>query len=259
VKPTALLLALVPAPGAACGGTEPIPAEKRIMLDAQCQADLETLRGVPIYFGHHSVGDNILQGLRALTREAGVELSIHEQRVGENAKPLQKFEDFARHAEDPRAPREQLLLMKLCFVDFTPDSQPAALVEAYAQVVERVRKARPDARLVHVTPPLCARPADLKSKLKRTLGTQVWEDDCNARRAEFRELLLARFPGQTVLDLGGLESTRPDGTRELHSVGGKPVPMLWPGYTDDGGHLNETGRLLAAKAFVRALAQARRG
>jgi len=261
MKLSALLLSA--ALGAACGGTESGAQEQAnmkstIVMDATLKADLETLGRSKIYFGHHSVGDNILEGLRSLAREAGVELSITEERVGENNKPLAKFDDFAKHAESPASAGEQLMLMKLCYVDFTPDSDADALVKAYAAAVERVRKARPAVKIVHVTPPLCTRPSDLKSKLKRMTGSSVWEDQCNARRVEFREKLLARFAGEPVLDLGLLESTCPDGTREMHEVGGKQVPMLWPGYSNDGGHLNEAGKLLAASAFTHVVAGALR-
>jgi len=261
VKSAALLLVL--ALGSACGGSEPGAQddgkmESTIVIDETLKADLQALQGARIYFGHQSVGDDILEGLRAFAREAGVELSIAEERVGANEKPLAKFEDFARHAESPASQGEQLLLVKLCFVDFNPKTDVGALVQAYAGSVERVRRARPEARLVHVTPPLCSRPTDMKSKLKRTLGSPVWEDQANARRAAFREALLARFSGEPFLDLGLVESTRPDGSRELHDVGGQQVPMLWPGYTTDGGHLNDTGKRVAARAFARAAADALR-
>lgn len=256
MKLAALLLAM--AACLACGGGESRTRET-LMIDEALKRDLAELSGVPVFFGHHSVGDDILAGLRELEQAAGCKLSIAEERVGENNQPLRKFEDFAQHAERAGAQGEPLMLMKLCFVDFEPQSKVPDLVEAYAQAVARVRKARPGVKLVHVTPPLCSRPSGLKTALKRLLGKPVWEDDCNARRAEFREALLRRFPGEPVLDLGLLESTRPDGTRELHSVGGTDVPMLWPGYTHDGGHLNEAGKRMAARAFVQALARARRG
>jgi hypothetical protein len=51
-----------------------------------------------------------------------------------------------------------------------------------------------------------------------------------------------------------VESTRPDGTIEAYEVDGNPVPMLWPGYSRDGGHLNDEGKLVAGKAFAHALA-----
>ena len=256
MKAAVLLLAL--ALCGACGGAQPAPMESKTVIDDTLKADLETLRGARVFFGHHSVGANLLEGLSSLSREAGVEVRIGEGPVGENTKPLSKFEDFAKHAESQASEGEQLMLMKLCFVDFKPDTDVRALVGAYAKAVERVRKARPGVRIVHVTPPLCTRPNDLKSKLKRTMGSPIWEDQANARRSEFREQLLARFPGEPLFDLATFESTRPDGSREIHDVDGKPVAMLWPGYSSDGGHLNEAGQRAGAKAFAHVLASALR-
>lgn len=256
MKLVALFLSL--ALGAACGGSAPTAMENTTLVDDVLKSDLQTVRGARIFFGHYSVGANILEGLARLSRDAGIPVEIGEGPVGENTKPLAKFEDFARHAESPAAEGEQLMLMKLCYVDFTPDSDVDALVKAYASAVERVRKARPAVKVVHVTPPLFARTTELKWKVKRMLGSAVWEDQANLRRLEFREQLLRRFPGEPVFDLAAVESTRPDGTREEYTVDGRMVPMLWSGYTSDGGHLNDSGKQVAAKAFVHALATALR-
>src|SRR5206468_11686037 len=113
---------------------------------------------------------------------AGVEVRIDEATVGENTRPLAKFEDFARRAERDKDDGTQLMLMKLCYVDFNPRTDVDELVRAYAGAVERVKNARPGVRVVHVTPPLFARPGDVKSKLNRTLGRPVWEDQANKKR-----------------------------------------------------------------------------
>jgi len=109
-----------------------------------------------------------------------------------------------------------------------------------------------------VTPALFTRTTDLKSTLNRTLGRPVWEDQSNAKRLDYCKKLREAFPDESFFDLAGVESTRPDGGAEEHEVGGQTVPMLWPGYSNDGGHLNEAGKLVAAKAFAHALAIALR-
>jgi hypothetical protein len=243
---------------AACGNGMPSETETRVVIDEAFKKDLATLQASRVWFGHHSVGRNILDGLQALSKEAGVAVEIGEGPVGQNTRPLEKFEDFARRAERDPGDGVQLMVMKLCYVDFDPSTDVDELIRAYAASVERVKKARPGIRIVHVTPPLCARPGDVKSKLNRMLGRQVWEDDSNAKRSEFAKKLVAKFPGEPVFDLSRIESTRPDGTTESHDVGGRPVPMLWPGFTTDGGHLNELGSKVAAKAFAETLARALR-
>lgn len=240
----------------ACGTKADPPPEVNIVVDETLKQDLLTLRDAHVFFGHQSVGANILEGLAELSKTAGIEVRIDEAPVGQNTKPLEKFEDFAKRGESNVSDGTQLMAMKLCYVDFTPRTDVGGLIQAYAAAVDRVRKARPGVRIVHVTPPLMAQPSDLKSKMNRTLGRPVWEDQANAKRLEFKRKMLEHFPGEPVFDLSAVESTRPDGTQEEHSVNGDQVPMLWPGYTDDGGHLNASGRIVAAKAFAHALATA---
>jgi hypothetical protein len=251
-----LLWLAVLAPALACGTRTETKTEARILVDETVKKDLATLGGAHVFFGHHSVGANILQGLSELSKETGIQVKIDEAPVGENTKPLGKFEDFAKRGETNPSDGTQVMAMKLCYVDFRPDTNVGELVQAYAAAVDRVKKARPGVRIVHVTPPLMARPSDLKSKISRTLGKSIWEDEANAKRLEFKQKMLERFPGDPVFDLSAVESTRPDGTKEEYMVDGKKVPMLWPGYTSDGGHLNETGQVVAAKAFAHAFAAA---
>jgi hypothetical protein len=98
----------------------------------------------------------------------------------------------------------------------------------------------------------------MKTKLNRTLGRPVWEDLANAKRLAYGKKLRETFPGEPFFDLSAVESTRPDGSTEAYEVEGKSVPMMWPGYTQDGGHLNGEGGRVAAKAFAHALASALR-
>lgn len=225
----------------------------RVSVDEQLVRDLETLKGRKIFFGHHSVGRDILDGVSELSVEAGVDAKIGEGPVGHNQKPLEKIKDFEGEALDRDV---ELALMKLCFVDFHPETNVDALITSYKETVERIRRARPALRIVHVTPPLTTRQVDTKSKINRLLGRLVWGDESNLRRLEYAERLKAAFPGDVFFDVSTLQSTRPDGTREMYVAGGRQVPMLWPGYSHDGGHLNDVGKRVAAKAFIHALAEA---
>jgi hypothetical protein len=60
---------------------------------------------------------------------------------------------------------------------------------------------------------------------------------------------------EPLFDLAAVESTRPDGSRETLSLGGKTAFALHPGYTNDGSHLNEVGRRRAAEALLTLLAR----
>lgn len=223
-----------------------------VRVDERAVRDLEALKGRAIFFGHHSVGRDLLEGVAELSHEAGVDVIIGEGPVGQNERPLEKFTDFERQV---LARRDELVTMKLCFVDFRPDTHVDGLVAAYIETVVRIRRSRPDVKILHIAPPLTAREMDAKARFNRLLGRPVWGDDANLRRLEFAERVRIAFPQDVFFELGAAESTRPDGSREMHLVRDRQVPMLWAGYTHDGGHLNEAGRRVAARAFIRALAE----
>ena len=242
---------------AGCAG-EPKEPETRSMIDAAFKTDLETVSKAHVFFGHHSVGQNLLEGVAMLSKEAGVPIKIDEAPVGKNLEPLTKFEDFAARGEANKGDGTQLILMKLCYVDFNPDSNVDAMLDAYMKAVGRVRAARPGVKILHVTPPLHSRPGGIKTTMQRLLGKQVWEDDTAIKRAEYAAKLKDRCRGEPVFDLSGVESTQPDGGKVIGVVKGREVPFLWSGFTDDGGHLNDFGKKVAGKAFVQALAAALR-
>ena len=59
----------------------------------------------------------------------------------------------------------------------------------------------------------------------------------------------------TVYKLGaGTKQSVPDGTSAFADWNSVRVPQLSDAYTDDGSHLNQLGRIQAAKSFVKLLA-----
>jgi hypothetical protein len=111
---------------------------------------------------------------------------------------------------------------------------------------------------VHVTVPLTTEPGlkeAAKNFVKRFLGRPRSSRLDNVRRARYNELLREAYAGREPLfDLARLESTRPDGTRQLFREDGRDYEALVPAYTDDGGHLNASGRQMAARALLEFLA-----
>ena len=55
---------------------------------------------------------------------------------------------------------------------------------------------------------------------------------------------------EPVYDLARMESTFADGKRSSFTKDGKTYHSLVPDYTRDGGHLNETGREIAAEQLL---------
>lgn len=237
-------------------------ALKRVGTDHDALvAALRAVATHKVWFGHHSVGSDLLEGVQALARDADVAVTIGEGPVGNNGEPLDKIAAFEREALSGAGKDADVVAMKLCYADFKPTTDVSTLVDAYAASVQRIRAARPNVRVLHITPPLTTRQSDLKSRVLRFFGRPVWGDDANMRRVEYGELMAARFAGEPLLDLARIESTRSDGSREIHLVSSaavpgaraRLVPMLWPGWSRDEGHLNDDGKRVAARAFVTAV------
>jgi hypothetical protein len=228
---------------------------------------LKAIASSTVFFGHQSVGGNVLDALRAMSREQGVELRIAELKsaaelrpgtfghllVAENGDPRRKLASFttALGGGDP-----DIALVKFCYVDFDADTDARALFAAYEETLRDLRAKHPRTTFVHVTVPLQAEEGILKSLAKQLLGKRSGAVPSNARREEYNALLRASFASEPVFDLARVESTDSSGQPVSAKLGGKVVPMLAPEYTEDGGHLNAAGSWRAALALVNVLGDA---
>lgn len=245
-----------------------VGAATQARADAALKGTLQAVSERRIFFGHQSVGMNLLEGLTDLARAEGVALRVIEARppgvaagtlahafLPENGAPLKKLAAFAGAFADGSAAGADVALMKLCYVDVTEATDVAALFAAYRKTVAEVQAASPATTLLHVTAPLQTVESGPKAFVKRLLGRPLWGSQHNARREEFNELLRREYGGKAPLfDLARLEATRPDGGTETSAWQGREVRALVPAYTDDGGHLNAEGRRRAARELAALLA-----
>jgi len=230
------------------GGTDGGPPAPPATLPEQLQA----LATRTVFFAHASVGANVMAGVEALLdANAGLEPTVVGTRsaaaihagvwadaylVADNGYPFQKLAEFRDAIEGGVGGVVEVAFLKFCFADFWDSAgvDATALFAAYQATLAQLRAAHPDVTFVHLTVPL-------------------WTaTDTNERRERFSDLVRQAYGGlEPVFDVALLESTRPDGTREVDERG---VPALVPAYTSDGGHLNEAGRDLVARALVAFLA-----
>ena len=221
------------------------------------------------YFGHHSLGGNIINGIEELMAEnPQITLRIEKldegtnfdkpvfahSYVGENYHPESKIEDFQQTLQGGVGKKVDYAFMKFCFLDITRKTKdPEGLFEQYKSMVNRVQKNFPDLQLIHFTAPLTAKQAGLKGFAKKMLGKGANVD--NITRQQFSNLLKAEYEGKApIFDIAEAESTSPDGTREsLTSHDTTYYTLIWD-YTDDSGHLNGVGRKIVAEKFLLFLA-----
>jgi len=258
----------------ACGknGTE------SIMLHADekktAEKNLERLSGAKIFFGHQSVGYNIIDGLNDISGQLpGKKLDIVETsnpadfgkpvlahaKVGTNCDPSSKIADFSRIMASGVGEKADIAFFKFCYVDITANSDVNAIFKEYSEKMADLKARYPKVTFVHVTVPLMAIDRSLKARIKALLGRAdqtVLHD--NAKRSAFNAMLLNKYKDrEPVFDLASLEATTPEGTMESFDLGGNRYLALYPGYTHDGGHLNNRGRQRVAEGLLSTLSSLR--
>ncbi len=237
-------------------------------LSAVTPAQWERLAGRKIFFGHQSVGDNIIAGVRQIEATnpqiqvrvvsskdpSGVNgPALVETHLGANENPVSKSAEFAAIVERGLGPGGGVAFYKFCYVDVNPATDPAALFRQYQATVEAVRSAHPEVTIAHVTVPLVALGTP-RAYLARLLG-RSGSTDAQKRRLEYNRLLLEAYGGrEPVFDLARWESTRPDGTRSYVRWGGEQMYSLAQEWSADGGHLNAAGRQWVGEHFLVFLA-----
>lgn len=231
-----------------------------------------------IYFGHQSVGDNIMQGVESVVaNHPRITLEVRETtaaeaiprgvfahgKVGQNFSYQSKLQGFAELMDSGLGDRVDIALLKFCYVDIMPDTDVRQMFRDYGDTMARLAQRYPQTQFVHVSEPLTwrltgARAAvrGAKDLVKEALGRSGYGRFFdNAPRNQFNALLQARYGGREPLfDLAAIESSNPDGSRVAYELGGKTHFAMASQYTDDGGHLNEVGRQRVAEQLLVFLA-----
>ncbi len=229
----------------------------------------EALANRKIFFGHQSVGDNIIQGIgECMDGNPGLKLDVRKTKktdafgkgvfahfpIGKNEDPGSKIDDFNRIMRSGIGERVDIALFKFCFVDITASTDVRKLFDEYRATMASLRGDYPDVTFVNVTVPLLRKEkSSLKAWMKKVLGRGdgFFADEHNVRRNEFNELIRKEYGGRApVFDLAAIESAYPDGSRETFTHGGKIYYSLAPDYTEDGGHLNGPGRKVVSEQFL---------
>ncbi len=234
------------------------------------QARWKSLSEKKIYFGHMSVGNNILEGVRDLAKEYPfVQLKIVETKspssfdqpvfahspIGKNQDPKSKIDDFSHLISSGVGEKADIAFFKLCYIDILAATDADGVFEQYKIAMETLKKKYPGVTFVHVTAPLRLVQTGVLVPIKKIIGRPVGGYADNIKRSRFNELLRQEYRGkEPMFDLAAVESTYPDGTRFLFDSGGKKYESLIADYTHDGGHLNEYGRKIVAAQFLAFLA-----
>jgi hypothetical protein len=224
-----------------------------------------------IFFGHQSVGDNIMEGVNDVLRgqpRIGLRVAVGADalaggaavfahgRIGRNGDPGFKTEEFARLIEGPLRGKVDVAFHKYCYADIVETTDVAAVFDRYEKTMARLRAEFPEVVFVHVTTPLVRVQSGPKATLKLLLGQSPGRYGGDFARERFNDLMRNAYRGrEPVFDLATIESTRPDGRREAIRSGRRSGYALVPAYTADNSHLNEQGRRRVAEELLVFLAR----
>ena len=232
--------------------------------------ELNQVAAKTIFFGHQSVGWNIIQGIEeTLKEQPGVPLTLTQaesleglpgpaffhSEIGQNGDPLSKLQAFERLVRAGIGTRVDVAFFKFCYVDFDQNTDVPQLFAAYQQTMAALSRDYPQTTFVYVTTPLTTADQGVKAVLKSLLGRNEVAL-ANLKRQQFNELLRREYAGTGALfDLATSEATDPVGKVCTVTVASQSVPCLVVAYTDDGGHLNEQGRQVVATQLLKFLAR----
>jgi hypothetical protein len=227
------------------------------------------LAGKRIFFGHQSVGYNIIDGLTDIAQERDdVKLDIVETReaaefarplfahaqVGRNGDPASKIESFRGVVDGGLGDKVDIAFFKFCYVDVTRDSDPKKTFDSYRAAMEDLERRYPRIRFIHATVPLCSTPKGIEKNLKQSIKLLIGKPgvlDDNVMRERYNKLLRDAYSGkEPVFDLALIESINPEDLKCYAATKAGKVPVMAPEYTQDGGHLNIRGRRKAAEHLL---------
>ena len=223
-----------------------------------------------IYFGHQSVGNNIINGIKEILIENEIndfkpfELNaistlpknyfVHSP-IGKNGNPISKIEDFKKDITILKNKNLKIAMMKFCYVDFNEKTNIDKIFDYYIKAIDSIKTKNPNLIILHLTVPLKSERSFL-GKIKAYLtGKSDKTFNDNYVRNQYNDLIRSKYSSEYIFDIAKIESTYPDGKREIKTLDNKSCYYLSKIYTSDGGHLNGFGQKVVANELINKIAK----
>lgn len=212
-----------------------------------------------VFFGHQSVGANIVDGVRELMEPSatcpvvgvadippGVESFLAHCLIGRNGDPASKTQAFTDIVSSGAGAAIDLALHKYCYADIDANTDARTVFARYRDAMRALAVRRPSVLLGHMTVPLVRVRTGPRAWAQQVLGRTSPRIADNANREVFNDLLRREYAGREPLfDLADLESVATGASSPKVTS-----RSLRASYTDDGGHLNALGRRHVAREFL---------
>jgi len=222
-----------------------------------------------VYFGHQSVGYNILDGVQQWEDETGEDLSMVLSRdfasvkdiplvhfkIGTNGDPRGKVDDFVALVDQIPEEEQATVFFKFCFADFNENTEVDDLFDYFREKMLYLKDNHPNINFLVSTVPAMAVQKGWRGLAKRILGRAPYGYLQNMKLFEFNQRILTEFNGVLpVFDLAGIEASRPDGSRETFRYRGSEHACMPSYYASDFGHLNDFGARMVSYNLLAFLA-----
>ena len=223
-----------------------------------------------IYFGHKSVGNNIIEGIRTIARDnkrndiiiyrlddeekLPKNYFVHSS-IGKNGDPISKIREFQTNIDSLIKENLKIAMMKFCFADFDKNSDIDGVFQTYVTTINSMKNNYPDLIIIHFTIPLKAEKSFL-GKLKAFVkgeSDKIFYD--NFARNKYNDLIWSNYPAENIFDIAKIESTYSDGKRKIEKLNGVQCYFMINEYSRDGSHLNELGQKLVANELINYIAK----
>ena len=232
-----------------------------------------------LYFGHHSVGANILEGVAELTAStdpdgaAAVTIAATSDigtispgtfahgYVGSNTRPRSKVDAFAEVVRGGIGDTVDVAFFKFCYVDFDDRTDVGALFDYYRATMDELERTYPHTVFAHLTAPIVSRRLPLlthaKNLVKRVIGREdLLTSRLNAKREEYNRRMREHYSSTgRLFDLALAEASAEGEAPLVVEDGSGSYYVMRSEYTSDGGHLNERGRKHVAAALLEFLSE----
>jgi len=227
-----------------------------------------------IFFGHQSVGYNIIDGITDIINERDyIKLNVIEARepssfdqpvlahshVGMNTKPFSKIKRFVEIMDSGVGSKVDIAFFKFCYVDIMRDSNPQEIFNGYSAAVKELKDRYPNTKFLHVTVPIRSVPKGTKRNLKQTIKLLIGKPgflEDNMMRRSYNDLLNNAYSKTGLFfDLALIESANASGFGCYALKGAEKISVMAPEYTEDGGHLNSLGKKKVAEQLLIILAE----
>ncbi len=266
-----MFIMILPIISGCTGGEAKTAKAESLSISQLSDTGLRNLSQKKIFFGHQSVGDNVLDGIRELMQShKSIHLNIVKTEspssftrpifahtdIGKNDDPNSKITAFREIMANGIGSKVDIAFFKFCFWDIRSKTDIQQIFNNYKTAMTELKTRYPKVLFIHFTVPLMSHQSGLKNKIQTIFQMTDKSDPDNIRRNELNDMLLKEYEGkEPIFDIAKFESTLPDGKRTSFSEGGKVYYCLASNKTTDGGHLNDQGKKVVAEQLLILLSE----